>query len=307
MLVDYEERIFLNSLPDKYVALYDLIEKTQLQGRLYDRVQYGEQEIRYPRPFSFSLEPETGHPNYGKSSAKRVLCLYDNAGEHFLPGQDNRGQPGTRHLAESSFLLFLFDPTQDPRWHGAIRQRNPEARLPVAKHSGRQEGILREAAARIRRLKGIADGVKYERPLFVVLNKADVWRGMLDKDALRVPFVPSKHGVDSINIAAVNTCSKYCRNLLLEYIPEVVYAAESFCDTVFYLPASALGKSPQIQQIGYGARQARRSKALVGDASVLDRLVTRNERGHSQGVTNVAVRFDANCLRALGKRDYLEP
>lgn len=252
VLIEYEEQIFLNNALDQRVALHDLIEKTQLQGRLYNRVQYGEQEVRYPRPFSFSLEPGVGHPNCGNSVAKRVLCLYDNAGEHFLPGQDSRVQPGTRHLAESSFIIFLFDPTQDPRWHTAIRQVNPASSLPVTRHAGRQEGVLREAASRVRRLKGIADGVKYDRPLIVVLNKADVWKEMLGDGLQKKPFGRTHYEIDGVRLPVVEEYSQRMRSLLLEHIPEIVYSAETFCKSVFYLPASALGNAPEYDCEGKG-------------------------------------------------------
>ena len=51
--------------------------------------------------------------------SRRALGLYDNAGEHFLPGRDTLGSPVTRHLARSRVLFFLFDPTQDPRFRKA--------------------------------------------------------------------------------------------------------------------------------------------------------------------------------------------
>jgi len=111
-LNDCEESLFLNSRESSIVPLGDLIRKTELQGELYDSVAYGQQIVSYPRPFLFTMQPREGHARFDRSAElSRVLCLYDNAGEHFQPGQDTTSSPVTRHLAQSRAILFLFDPT----------------------------------------------------------------------------------------------------------------------------------------------------------------------------------------------------
>ena len=115
-LHEYEELQFLNPERDHPIQL----EKTQEAGDLYNEVLHGDQAIRYPNPFLFSVSPQTAHPNHKKAAdLSTVLCLYDNAGESFLPGADSALSPVTRHLAKSEVLLFLFDPTQDPHFFTA--------------------------------------------------------------------------------------------------------------------------------------------------------------------------------------------
>ncbi len=113
-----------------------------------------------------------------------MLCLYDNAGEHFQPGQDTASSPVTRHLARSRAVMFLFDPTQDPRFRSACRGAlGGEGSAQHAARLSRQETILNEAAARIRRHAGMPHTGTYERPLVVVLSKLDEWNHLLDTES----------------------------------------------------------------------------------------------------------------------------
>ena len=149
ILNEYEELIFLNPDPSKLVA----IRKTELQGDLYNTVLFGEQAVTYPRPFVFAMRVLKDHPAYDASKQfGRTLCIYDNAGEHFLPGQDSADTPVTRHLAQSRVLMFLFDPTQDPRFRkactGLCRIRSwrtalgPAARKPYSWRPPIGSGVL---------------------------------------------------------------------------------------------------------------------------------------------------------------------
>ena len=151
----YEEMQFLNPDQDALVA----IEKTETQGDLYDTVLFADQAVSYPRPFLFTVQPLESHPNYQKFS--RILCLYDNAGESFLPGEDTATNPHTRHLALSRALLFLFDPTQDPRFRNACAGKSSDPQMQgrtqrlARERAVRQETILFEAATRVRRYTGL--------------------------------------------------------------------------------------------------------------------------------------------------------
>jgi len=246
-LIDYEERIFLSENPNEFAFLGDLIPKTELGGHLYNSVDFGQQSVSYPRPFSFLLEPRADHfsEQSQRDALKRIVCLYDNAGEHFLPGNDQASAPGTRHMAQSRFLLFLFDPTQDPRWHAVVKKVNPKLAMPRTDHAGKQEGILREASGRIQRLLSRSDGQKHDRPLIVVVNKADVWKDVLpDHDWKRSPLIRSNQGYAVVHLARARECSDRLRDLLEKHLPELVYAAESFSDQVYYIPVSALGRAP---------------------------------------------------------------
>lgn len=262
-LSEYEELLFLNSNADRPVA----IRKTELQGELYDTVLYGDQAVSYPRPFMFGMKPVAHHPNYESATRLgRVLCLYDNAGEHFLPGQDTVGSPVTRHLAQSSVLFYLFDPTQDPRFRAACRHDSANGQSRTV----RQETILHEAANRVRRYTGLSQHTKNPRPLIVVVTKLDVWRSLLDQPVLPAAWTSTRrNGADArpqsagqspaagakpptrksvlcaLNMQRVLSMSDQIHKLLSKYSPEVVSTAEGFANEVYFVPVSATGCAPE--------------------------------------------------------------
>ena len=107
----YEETLFLPDNPDRPVFTW---KKTRTQGDLYRSVPLGGQETQLPKPFLFTLHPASNHPQAARRNrVGRIVCLYDNAGEHFGVGQDTSLSPVTRHLSQAKVLMFLFDPTQD--------------------------------------------------------------------------------------------------------------------------------------------------------------------------------------------------
>ena len=240
-LNEAEETLFLHPQPDRPVPLGDLIRKTELQGDMYDSVTYGHHTVTYPRPYLIGLRPTDKHPQAASArSMARLLCLYDNAGEHFQPGQDTATSPVTRHLALSSVLMFLYDPTQDPRFRAAIGRAG---RAPGADgRTGRQETILAEAIARIRRHAGLAQGAKYDRPLIVILSKLDAWSGLLGTSDDDEPWkgLPNR-AVAGLHVDAIERRSAELRRLLVKYCPEVTSTAEAFASEVVYIAVSALG------------------------------------------------------------------
>src|SRR5208282_1339671 len=110
-----------------------------------DTVVYGQQTVTYPRPFLFTMQPQDGHPGGDPARLSRMLCLYDNAGEHFQPGQDTASSPVTRHLAHSRAILFLFDPTQDKRLRAVCRSNDIGPAGTRDNRLSRQETLLNEA------------------------------------------------------------------------------------------------------------------------------------------------------------------
>jgi len=256
-LHDYEELMFLNPRLKELQPLADLIPKTELQGDLYNVVLDGEQTLRYLRPFMFAIEQvassgaapwwrdaaQANGPGLPQASAERsrLLCLYDNAGEHFLAGQDSIGVPVTQHLARSHVLFFLFDPTQDPRFRKAVGITNS---MPEAVRTTRQEMVLTEAAVRIRRYANLPQGHKDNRPLFVVVTKADAWDGAVEGRGRQEPWTES-HGQWVFRTDKVERFSARVRDLLLKFCPELIQAAEGFFTNVTYVPVSALGQAPQ--------------------------------------------------------------
>jgi len=250
-LHDYEESVFASSSTDDLVPLANLIRKTEEQGDLYDAVSFGNQTVSYPRPFLFTVQPQTDH-QHGTQTARmaRTICLYDNAGESFQPGKDSAASPVTRHMAQSRVLFFVFDPTQDSRF-----QRLLGKDVSLALNSARtmrQEPILQEAISRIRRFAGLRQSEKHKRPLIVVLTKFDIWWNLLGSDPCPDPWAKARSATNpdetfqALNVSAIRRQSDLARAVLLQTSPEIVTAAEGFADDVTYIPVSAVGWNVEI-------------------------------------------------------------
>jgi hypothetical protein len=170
-LHEYEETLFFPSDPTSFVSL----RKTEIQGELYNQVNFNGQVTRFPKPFLFNLKPLESNP--ASKRGGRSIVLYDNAGEHFLPGADSSLAP-TTHLARAKYLLFIFDPTKDPRFRSLVRSKDPQVQ-PGARLQ-RQDVILNEAANRIRRYLGIRQDQRVDKRLILVVSKMDVWADLLN-------------------------------------------------------------------------------------------------------------------------------
>ena len=242
----YEEMLFLPENPETPVVL----DKTRTQGDLYRSVSINGQETQLPKPFLFSLHPGADHPRVSmRAKLGRIVCLYDNAGEHYNVGQDTALTPVTRHLSRSKVLMFLLDPTQDPRFRAKCKgvSHDPQVQEPL--HTVRQENILSEAAIRFRKHTGLSAYQKCDRPLLVLVGKSDIWAPLLkDEDLVTEPILKDAGGSEhlaGLDMDRIERISGKVRRLLLEATPEVVSNAEDFSDEVLYMPISALGHSPE--------------------------------------------------------------
>lgn len=244
-LSGYEQTLFLADDTDRPVA----IRKTELHGELYDEVRMGQQIISLPRPFLFTLRQTGRTIGAADANRMRVMCLYDNAGEHFHPGMDSLSSPGTQHLAKSRVLIFLFDPTQNPRFRDHCRTFSKDPQLYGASRTERQETILTEAAQRVRRYVGLSPHKKHDRPLLVIVSKADIWAPLLKVDLNVEPLLTVGAGpAAAVDVPRIEEVSRQLRTLLKTWAPEFVAAAEDFCNTVLYIPASALGRGPELRK-----------------------------------------------------------
>lgn len=257
-LNEYEESVFAGSNSDQLVPLANLIRKTEEQGDLYDTVSFGNQTVSYPRPFLFTMQPSRDHRK-GRDAARlaRTICLYDNAGESFQPGKDSVSAPVTRHMAQSRVLFFVFDPTQEGRIQRQIEQQSV-VEVQSAR-SMRQEPILHEAIARIRRFAGLKQSEKHKRPLVVILTKFDRWFRLLGADPLPNPWQKVRTAsnpnetVQAFDAPAVEVQSDLARAFLLKSCPEIVTAAESYAESVTYIPVTAVGWNVAIDKSGLPA------------------------------------------------------
>jgi len=246
----YEEQQFLNSNPDELVS----IAKTETQGDMYDQVQMGDHSITLPRPFLFTLQPTASHPNHSRAKAmSRVICLYDNAGESFLPGTDTVTSPVTRHLAHSACLFFCFDPTQDPRFRQACEGKSDDPQMKPRQSrlqreaSVRQDTILLEAITRVRRHAGLREDEQHQRPMVIVVTKWDSWKELLPDVSQDEPYfdLPDS-SVRTLDGDRIRETSMAVENLLLQFCPEIVAAAQGFAKELVFIPVSATGVSPEV-------------------------------------------------------------
>ncbi len=243
ILNDYEQQLFQNSTPDKPISLSALIRKTEEQGEQYSMVIDGERTISYPRPILFTVRPpQEARLSEPSRIRARILSVYDNAGESFLAGKDSATNPVTRHLAQSSVLLYLFDPTQ----HAQFREQlgNKELLSGSTMKLNRQDLVLVEAATRVRRYANLGDNMKHDRPLFVIVTKRDLWMNLLPESQSGPAFVQTQSGTHALNLSRVEEESQAIRKLLRQTCPEVVNAAEEFASNVQYFGVSALGTAP---------------------------------------------------------------
>jgi len=249
MLLEYEAEQFNNLKQDKPTLLAKTI---VVGGDLYNTVNMNGVNVTFCRPFLFTLRPDSSHPHAEAKTIQRVICLYDNAGEHFEPGRDSAGAPVTRHLALSETLLFLFDPTQNAKFRTACQEFTDDPQMQAKEELGRgesrvrQDVILSEAAARVRKYGGLGQAEKHNKPLIVLVTKYDCWRPLLDNGNLEEPWLNDpKGGPAGLKVDLIKEVSKKLKLLLQQYAPELVSVAESFCDEVYYLPVSATGCSPE--------------------------------------------------------------
>lgn len=247
LLHQYEESLFSNRAPTESVPLANLIQKTEEQGDFYDSVSFGNQAVSYPRPFMFVVQPQEGHRRFERSKKLgRVICLYDNAGESFQPGKDRPDNPVTRHMAIAQSLLFLFDPTQDTQFRQFLGKNAPVAQgTPVRM----QDSVLNEAADRIRKLNGLAQGQRHDKPLIVVLTKADLWAHLLPDERILPAIGQVQRDGEPFGLfdeQGVQTQSDILRNLLQRMCPQIISAAENFSSDVTYVPSSATGQEVSV-------------------------------------------------------------
>lgn len=245
MINEDEELLYLNSSPDELVAL----RKTELQGELYNQVLLDGMLINLPKPFMFTITPAEHHPHYDEVRNRmfRTLVLYDNAGEHFEPGMDSVDNPTTRHLLHSDALFFLFDPTQDVRFRQRLNAEDPQ--LAKGSRVQRQEILLTEMINRIKKYSGLRAGSKTAKTLILLVAKADVWKHLLSFDLPDEPWEwDSRSNTCALDVNMVKNVSFATRTLLEEVCPEIVATAETFAGDVLYLPNSAIGRSPELNE-----------------------------------------------------------
>ncbi len=256
ILLDYERRLFQQPTPEHWVYL----EKTGDLGKWYSDVWYGPRrdlktgaELQrnrktFPKPFLMRLDPSEAYPSFTDAGTGRIICLYDNAGEHFQVGGD-RYNNVTMHLKESRGLMFVFDPTQDPKFRDACRDHSQDRQFRDAKLDT-QEILFGNVMNRLLSLRSKFPSDKVTVPLVVALTKFDAWGFLLGESAsLPSPYSETGDATEGsrrprvFNPLIVEEMSNRCRDLLMRITPHTVALIESRCDRsrIHYVPVSATG------------------------------------------------------------------
>jgi len=261
---EYEDSLFSNPTSTEPVQ----IRKTDPgDARLYKFATINGVSIRFPVPLQFTIWPTESHPNYAQAARiGRVLVLYDNAGEDFLPGAAEPGSAVVRHLARSDILMALLDPSQEARLKRFCNPEDPQIALGLRPQGGpvgvpRQEVILTTAANHARRFLGITHSQPLDKPLIVVIPKFDLMARHLGLDLDQEPYAAADDGkVLRLKCPEVERTSDTIREFLRQECPDFVATAESLSRKVCYIPVSSLGCSPVLVERGttrfYGIRPA---------------------------------------------------
>ncbi|MDR0610952.1 MAG: hypothetical protein LBG58_12630 [Planctomycetaceae bacterium] len=251
---EYETKQFMGGHhPNQPVV----IEKTDIQGDIYNNTLIDGHLTSLAQPFSFTISPLPNYP-FPKQAERiaQTVCMYDNAGESFLPGADHVTQPVTRHLATSDAILFLFDPTQDLRFKNMCKQPVNDPQMnsslggDVRKSEVNQSTVLTEIITRIKAHAHLSANEKINVPLIIVLTKLDAWFQLANFPyQYKKPWTPVQNSpIHVYNIKRVEEYSQILRTLLLNLIPDLVGTAEANVEKVTYIAVSATGTSPEVGQ-----------------------------------------------------------
>ena len=247
---EYEQTLFLNPHPDRPTE----IRKTQRDDpRLHRSAMIDGVAVRFPLPLQFLMWPTTNHPRFMRPhTVGRIAVLYDNAGEDYLPGVEDSGSAVVQHLARSEVIMMLFDPTQDPEFRARCHSDDPQlafgARPPGAPQpqaAVRQETVMRDVSVKVRRYLGLAQDKRVDKPLIIILPKFDVWSSLADISIDDEPYTV-EGGTLRVDLDRIESVHQRIRQLMVQLCPDFVATAEGLSDTVWYIPISSLGGSPEL-------------------------------------------------------------
>jgi hypothetical protein len=219
-----------------------LLGKTALEGATYEKLPRLGRMVSLPRPFIYSLSRS------GAARGETSVILYDNAGEHFEPGIDIHDSPGAMHVANSSGLLFLFDPTANARFKAKLVGVD-DPQLSLKGRVDQQDSILAEMETRIKRVLGLAPSQRLATPLAFVVGKCDTWQFLLSS-----PLEPVLVG-GQLDLEAIARNSDRVRAVLVNLCPGLVASAESLAGEIRYFAVTSFGHQPTV--IAAGANKGR--------------------------------------------------
>lgn len=224
----YEEKFFFQ---EDDTSLQQ-IEKTDLQDSHISRsVMLNGDNVLLPLPSFFQLRTKG-------AAQPESLVVYDSAGEHFRAGADTQSSAVTLNMLNADVLFFMFDPSADPRFRGLIDRGEGTAQ----NYAQRQDVLLAEMAARIRRHLGNKSEQQISKPLLFGISKADLLHKELNLNAEVYQSLTT--GGTALDLGALRKMSDQVENLLMSVVPEVVATARDISSCVWFIPVSALGHNP---------------------------------------------------------------
>ena len=224
----YEEKLFFQE-DDQTLQQ---IEKTDLQASNVCRtVMLDGDSVLLPLPSFFQLRTKT-------DPQSQSLVVYDSAGEHFRAGADTQASAVTLNMLNADVLFFMFDPSADPRFRPMLDHGSGTAH----NYAQRQDVLLAEMAARIRRHMGNRSESRLTKPLIFGVSKADLLRQHLPLDTEIYKKIDDKRYALDFN--ALRCVSEATEALLNDITPEVTATAHDIASEVWFVPISALGHNP---------------------------------------------------------------
>lgn len=229
----YEEKLFFQ---EDDVTLQK-IEKTDINSSVVCKsVRLDGEDVLLPLPSFFQLRSK-------QDDSPRSLVVYDSAGEHFRAGADTQSSAVTLNMLNADTLFFMFDPSADPRFRSMLNRGSGTARSTAQ----RQDVLLAEMAARIKRHMGNRSQSKLEKPLIFGVSKADLLDEYLPLDAPIYTELDNKKF--ALNLSELKKLSETTEELLNDVVPEVVETAHDIAEEVWFVPISALGHNPMLDGV----------------------------------------------------------
>ena len=237
-LTSDEQRMFLDPAAEEYRPFNSAVEKTKEEDGRFRSSRIDGHIASFVPPYTFVVIPSDGHPKVGEAHRlSRLLCLYDNAGEHFRPVRRCSGE--THDPASSSFKGIDVHVRSNEKFEGCWQLGD---KLTGDWPGDRQDIVLIEAANRIREHAGISSTDPIPQAVVVVLTKFDVWRTLLPEiEELNPLRAWPGTNIECLAWNEVKTTSALCRDLLCRYSPELVTAADSISNDVVYVPVASVG------------------------------------------------------------------
>ena len=230
---DYEEKFFFQQDDTKRQN----IAKTDMNGANICRsVNFGNETVLLPTPSYFRL-------GAALDDSDKCFVVYDCAGEHFMPGADQHASLVTLHTLSADTILFLFDPSADPRMRRCL-ERGEGTALNFAQM---QDVLLAELAAKAKKYMGNRSGRKLKQPLLFAISKADMLRNELPMNTEL--YRKNEQGRLSLDVAALRSVSDQTAAFIDRLAPEVSGTARDIADDVWFLPVSSLGHNPMYEGV----------------------------------------------------------